>query len=60
MPAPTNLLDRLKNAQERLHQAMDELIANKNNAEAERLLHIADKLLHGLIKDAGGYVAPDE
>jgi hypothetical protein len=53
-------LDRLKNTHKQLQGAMEELIDKKNYSEAERLLHIVDKLMLGLIKDAGGLVVDSE
>jgi hypothetical protein len=39
-----------------MQEAMTELITNKNYSEAERLLHVVDKLMLDLIEDMGGTV----
>jgi hypothetical protein len=39
-----------------MHEAMTELITNKNYSEAERRLHYVDQLMLDLIEDMGGTV----
>jgi NifU-like protein involved in Fe-S cluster formation len=39
-----------------MQDAMTELITNKNYSEAERILHVVDKLMLDLIEDMGGRV----
>jgi hypothetical protein len=39
-----------------MQDAMTELITKKDYSEAERLLHVADKLMVGPIEDMGGTV----
>jgi hypothetical protein len=51
---------RLEHIHKQLLDGMDELIDKKNYSEAERLLHIVDKLMLELIKDARGFVAKSE
>jgi hypothetical protein len=48
--------ERLESAHKQLLDAMTELITNKNYSEAERLLHVVDKLMLNLIEDMGGVV----
>jgi hypothetical protein len=48
--------ERLERAHKQMQEAMTELITNKNCSEAERLLHVADKLMLDLIEDMGGTV----
>jgi hypothetical protein len=48
--------ERLERAHKQMQEAMTELITNKNYSEAERLLHVADKLMLDLIEDMGGTV----
>ena len=48
--------ERLEGAHKQMQEAMTELIANKNYSEAERLLHVVDKLMLDLIEDMGGTV----
>jgi hypothetical protein len=48
--------ERLESAHKQLLDAMTELITNKNYSEAERLLHVVDKLMLDLIEDMGGVV----
>jgi hypothetical protein len=48
--------ERLERAHKQMQEAMTELITNKNYSEAERLLHIVDKLMLDLIEDMGGSV----
>ena len=47
---------RLENAHKQMHEAMTELITNKNYSEAESRLHYVDQLMLGLIEDMGGTV----
>jgi hypothetical protein len=37
--------ERLENAHKEMHEAMTELIANKNYSETERRLHYVDQLM---------------
>ncbi len=46
--------ERLESAHKQMHEAMAELITNKNYSEAERLLHVVDKRMLDLIEDMGG------
>jgi hypothetical protein len=46
--------DRLENAHKQMHEAMTELITNKNYSEAERRLHYVDQLMLDLIEEMGG------
>jgi hypothetical protein len=46
--------DRLQNAHKQMHEAMTELITNKNYSEAERRLHYVDQLMLDLIEEMGG------
>jgi hypothetical protein len=48
--------ERLESAHKQLLDAMTELITNKNYSEAERLLHVVDKLMLDLIEDMGGVI----
>jgi hypothetical protein len=48
--------ERLERVHKQMQEAMTELITNKNYSEAERLLHVADKLMLDLIEDMGGSV----
>jgi hypothetical protein len=48
--------ERLESAHKQLLDAMTELITNRNYSEAERLLHIVDKLMLDLIEDMGGVI----
>jgi hypothetical protein len=48
--------ERLENAHKQMHEAMTELITNKNYPEAERRLHYVDQLMLGLIEEMGGNV----
>ena len=48
--------ERLEGAHKQMQDAMTELITNKNYSEAERLLHVVDKLMLDLIEDMGGTV----
>jgi hypothetical protein len=48
--------ERLESAHKQMQEAMTELITNKNYSEAERLLHVVDKLMLDLIEDMGGTV----
>ena len=48
--------ERLEGAHQQMQDAMTELITNKNYSEAERLLHVVDKLMLDLIEDMGGTV----
>ena len=48
--------ERLESAHKQLLDAITELINNKNYSEAERLLHVVDKLMLDLIEDMGGVV----
>jgi hypothetical protein len=48
--------ERLENAHKQMHEAMTELITNKNYPEAERQLHYVDQLMLGLIEEMGGNV----
>jgi hypothetical protein len=48
--------ERLENAHKEMHEAMTELITNKNYPEAERRLHYVDQLMLGLIEEMGGNV----
>ena len=48
--------ERLENAHKQMHEAMTELITNKNYSEAERRLHYVDQLMIDLIEDMGGTV----
>jgi hypothetical protein len=55
----SNLLEwrqRLENTHKQLLDAMTELITNKNYSEAERTLHVVDRLMLDLIEDMGGSV----
>jgi hypothetical protein len=47
---------RLENTHKQLLDAMTELITNKNYSEAERALHVVDRLMLDLIEDMGGTV----
>ena len=47
---------RLESTHKQLLDAMTELITNKNNSEAERILYVVDKLMLDLIEDMGGIV----
>ena len=46
--------ERLESAHKMLHDSMTELITKKDYSEAERLLHVVDKLMVNLIEDMGG------
>jgi hypothetical protein len=46
----------LEHAHKQMQEAMTELITNKNYSEAERLLHVVDKLMLDLIEEMGGSV----
>jgi hypothetical protein len=46
--------DRLENAHKQMHEAMTELITNKNYSEAERRLHYVDQVMFDLIEEMGG------
>jgi len=46
--------ERLEIAHKQMHEAMTELITNKNYSEAERRLHHIDQLMLDLIEDMGG------
>ena len=48
--------ESLERVHKQMQEAMTELITNKNYSEAERLLHVADKLMLDLIEDMGGSV----
>ena len=48
--------ERLENAHKEMHEAMTELITNKNYSETERRLHYIDQLMLELIEDMGGTV----
>jgi hypothetical protein len=48
--------ERLENVHKQMHEAMTELITNKNYPEAERRLHYVDQLMLGLIEEMGGNV----
>jgi hypothetical protein len=48
--------ERLENAHKEMHEAMTELITNKNYSETERRLHYVDQLMLELIEDMGGTV----
>jgi hypothetical protein len=50
--------ERLESAHKQLLDAMTELITNKNYSEAERLLHVVDKLMLNLIEDTGSSSDP--
>jgi hypothetical protein len=39
-----------------MQEAMTELVTNKDYSQAERLLHVVDKLMLDLIEDMGGNV----
>ena len=52
----SNGANALERAHKQMQEAMTELITNKNYSEAERLLHVADKLMLDLIEDMGGTV----
>ena len=56
MPDMLEGRERLESAHKQLLDAMTELITNKNYSEAERLLHVVDKLMLDLIEDMGGVV----
>ena len=51
-----SLRERTRLTHKQMQDAMTELITNKNYSEAERLLHVADKLMLDLIEDMGGNV----
>jgi hypothetical protein len=44
---------RLESVHNQLHEAMTELITNKNYSEAERRLHFIDQLMLDLIEEMG-------
>ena len=46
--------ERLENAHKQMHEALTELITNKNYSEAERRLHCVDQLMLDLVQDMGG------
>jgi hypothetical protein len=46
--------ERLEGAHKQMQDAMAELITKKDYSEAERLLHLVDKLMVDLIEDMGG------
>jgi hypothetical protein len=48
--------ERLEGAHKQMQDAMTEMITKKDYSEAERLLHVADKLMVVLIEDMGGNV----
>jgi len=48
--------ERLETAHKQMQDAMTELITKKDYSEAERLLHVVDKLMIDLIEDMGGNV----
>jgi hypothetical protein len=48
--------ERLESAHKQMQDAMTEMITKKDYSEAERLLHVADKLMVDLIEDMGGSV----
>ena len=48
--------ERLENAHKEMHEAMTELITNKNYSETERRLHYVDQLMLELIEDMRGTV----
>ena len=48
--------ERLENAHKQMHDAMTELITNKNYPEAECRLHYVDQLMLDLIEEMGGNV----
>jgi hypothetical protein len=48
--------ERLEGAHKQMQDAMTEMITKKDYSEAERLLHVADKLMVDLIEDMGGNV----
>ena len=56
MSEPVEWRQRLESAHKQMQEAMTELITNKNYSEAERLLHVVDKLMLDLIEDMGGAV----
>jgi hypothetical protein len=56
MPDQLEWRERLEHAHKQMQEAMTELITNKNYSEAERLLHVADKLMLDLIEGMGGTV----
>jgi hypothetical protein len=47
---------RLEATHKQLLDGMTELITNKNYSEAERILHVVDRLMLDLIEDMGGTV----
>jgi hypothetical protein len=47
---------RLEATHKQLLDGMTELITNKNHSEAERTLHVVDRLMLDLIEDMGGTV----
>ena len=46
--------ERLESAPKQMQDAMTELITKKDYSEAERLLHVVDKLMVDLIEDMAG------
>jgi hypothetical protein len=56
MSEPLEWRERLEAAHKQMQDAMTELITNKNYSEAERILHVVDKLMLDLIEDMGGRV----
>ena len=56
MSEPLEWRQRLESAHKQMQEAMTELITNKNYSEAERVLHVVDKLMLDLIEDMGGAV----
>jgi hypothetical protein len=46
--------ERLEITHKQMHEAMTELISNKNYSEAERRLHYVDRLMLALLEDMGG------
>jgi hypothetical protein len=53
MPDGLEWRERLESAHKQMQEAMTELITNTNYSEAERLLHVVDKLMLDLIEDMG-------
>jgi hypothetical protein len=56
MSEPLEWRQRLESAHKQMQEAITELITKKNYPEAERLLHLVDKLMLDLIEDMGGAV----
>jgi hypothetical protein len=48
--------ERLENAHKQIHEAMTELITNKDYSEAERRLYAVDELMLDLIEEMSGTV----